>query len=69
MRPGTLERKEMKGTNTFEIWVVMKEACYQHHMGYSFQLAARDLLYTPSNKQNNTKHDLCYASRRALGKK
>ena len=29
------------------------------HMGYSFRLAARVLLYAPSHKQANTYHGLC----------
>ena len=29
-------------------------------MGYSFQLAARDLLYSTSHRQDNTYHILCY---------
>ena len=36
------------------------------HIGYSFRLAARVLLYASSHKQNNTYHGLCYTSRRAL---
>ena len=36
------------------------------HMGYSFQLTARDLLYAPSHRQDSTYHDLCYSSREAL---
>ena len=32
------------------------------HIGYSFQLAARDLLYAPSNRQDSTYHGLCYTS-------
>ena len=30
-----------------------KTRCH-HYMGYSFRLAARNLLYAPSHKQNNT---------------
>ena len=37
-----------------------------HHMGYSFQLAARVLLYAPSHRQDNTYHGLCYTSHGAL---
>ena len=33
-----------------------------HYMGYSFQLTARDLLYAPSDRQDNTYHILCYTS-------
>ena len=36
------------------------------HMGYSFRLAARVLLYTPSHRQDSTYHGLCYTSRGAL---
>ena len=35
------------------------------HMGYSFRLAARVLLYA-SHRQDNTYHSLCYTSRGAL---
>ena len=35
-------------------------------MGYSFRLAARDLLYAPSHKQDSTYHGLDYTSRGAL---
>ena len=36
------------------------------HIGYSFRLTARVLLYAPSLRQDNTYHGLCYTSRRAL---
>ena len=42
-----------------------RETCC-HHMGYSFQLGARVLLYAPSHRQDNTYHGLCYTSRGAL---
>ena len=32
----------------------------------SFRLAARDLLYASSHRQNNTYHGLCYTSRGAM---
>ena len=35
-------------------------------MGYSFQLAARVLLYASSHSQDSTYHGLCYTSRGAL---
>ena len=38
------------------------------HMGYSFRLAARVLLYAPSHRQDSTYHGLCYTSRGALVK-
>ena len=36
------------------------------HIGYSYQLTARVLLYAPSHRQNSTYHGLCYTSRGAL---
>ena len=36
------------------------------HMGYSFRLAARVLLYASSHRQDNTYHSLCCTSRGAL---
>ena len=36
------------------------------HMGYSFRLAARVLLYASSRRQHDTYHCLCYTSRGAL---
>ena len=42
-----------------------EEACC-HHIGYSFWLAARVLLYAPSHRQDSTYHGLCYTSRGAL---
>ena len=36
------------------------------HMGYSFRLAARVLLYASSHRQDNTYHGLCNTSRGAL---
>ena len=34
-----------------------------NHIGYSFRLAARILLYASSHRHDNTYHDLCYTSR------
>ena len=34
--------------------------------GLSFRLAARDLSYAPSQRQDNTYHNLCYTSHGAL---
>ena len=36
------------------------------HIGYSFRLAARVLLYASSHRQDNTYHSLCYTSHGAL---
>ena len=45
------------------ILMVRKETCCRH-IGYSYRLTARVLLYAPSHRQNNTYHGLCYTSRR-----
>ena len=39
----------------------LEESCCRH-MGYSFWLTARVLLYAPSHRQDNTYHGLCYSS-------
>ena len=45
--------------------IVREETCCRH-MGYSFRLAARVLLYASSHRQDNTYHGLCYTSCGAL---
>ena len=47
------------------ILIVRKETC-SRHIGYSFRLTARVLLYAPSHRQDSTYHGLCYTSRGAL---
>ena len=47
------------------ILIVIKETRCRH-IGYSFRLATRVLLYAPSHRQDNTYHGLCYTSRGAL---
>ena len=47
------------------ILIVRKETRCRH-IGYSFRLAARVLLYASSHRQDNTYHGLCYTSRGAL---
>ena len=54
-----------------DIWlriipIVIKETRCRH-IGYSFRLAARVLLYALSHSQDNTYHGLCYTTRGALG--
>ena len=53
-----------------DIWLrtilIVREETRCHHIGYSFRLAARVLLYAPSHRQDSTYHDLCYTSRGAL---
>ena len=38
------------------------------HIGYSFRLTARVLLYVPSHRQDSTYHGLCYTSRGDLAR-
>ena len=47
------------------ILIVTKETRCRH-IGYSFRLAARVILYASSHRQDNTYHGLCYTSRGAL---
>ena len=47
------------------ILIVRKETRYRH-IGYTFRLAPRVLLYAPSHRQDSTYHGLCYTSRGAL---
>ena len=53
-----------------DIWLrttqIAREETRCRHIGYSFRLAARVLLYASSHKQDNTYHGLCYTSRGAL---
>ena len=53
-----------------DIWLrtiqIAREETRCHHMGYSFRLTARVLLYAPSHRQDNTYHSLSYSSRGAL---
>ena len=52
------------------IWLrtilIVREETRCRHIGYSFRLAARVLLYAPSHRQDSTYHGLCYTSRGAL---
>ena len=47
------------------ILIVRKETCCRH-IGYTFWLTARVLLYAPSHRQDSTYHGHCYTSRGAL---
>ena len=53
-----------------DLWLrtiqIAREETRCRHMGYSFRLTARVLLYAPSHRQDNTYHSLCYTSRGAL---
>ena len=53
-----------------DIWLrtilIVRKETRCRHVGYSFRLTARVLLYAPSNRQDSTYHGLCYTSRGAL---
>ena len=53
-----------------DIWLrtilIVKKETRCRHIGYSFRLTARVLLYAPSHRQDNTYHGLCYTMRGAL---
>ena len=53
-----------------DIWLrtilIVREETRCRHIGYSYRLTARVLLYTPSHRQDDTYHGLCYTSRGAL---
>ena len=53
-----------------DIWLrtilIVRNETRCRHIGYSYRLAARVLLYAPSHRQDNTYHGLCYTSSGAL---
>ena len=53
-----------------DIWLrtilIVRKETRCRHMGYSYRLTARVLLYAPSHRQDNTYHGLCYTSHGAL---
>ena len=53
-----------------DIWwrtiLMVRKETRCRHIGYSYRLTARVLLYAPSHRQDNTYHGLCYTSRGAL---
>ena len=53
-----------------DIWLktilIVRKETRCRHIGYSYRLTAKVLLYAPSHRQDNTYHGLCYTSRRAL---
>ena len=53
-----------------DIWLrtilIVRKETRCRHIGYSFRLTARGILYASSHRQDNTYHSLCYASRGAL---
>ena len=50
-----------------DIWLrtilIVRKETRCRHIGYSFRLTARVLLYAPSHRQDSTYHSLCYTSR------
>ena len=53
-----------------DIWLrtilIARKETRCRHIGYSYRLTARVLLYAPSHRQDNTYHGLCYTSHGAL---
>ena len=53
-----------------DIWLrtilIVRKETRCRHIGYSFRLTAKVLLYAPSHRQDNTYHGLCYTRRGAL---
>ena len=66
----THSRHFIYGYMASDIWwrtiLIAREETHCHHIGYSFQLPARVILYASDHRQNNTYHSLCYTSRGAL---
>ena len=60
----------MYGYMASDIWLrtilIVRKETLCRHIGYSYRLTARVLLYAPSHIQDNTYHGLCYTSRGAL---
>ena len=50
-----------------DIWLrtilILRKETRCGHIGYSYRLTARVLLYAPSHREDNTYHGLCYTSR------
>ena len=46
--------------------MIVRKETRCRHIGYSYRLTARVLLYAPSHRQDSTYHGLCYTSRGAL---
>ena len=53
-----------------DIWLrtilIVRKETRCRHIGYSYRLTARIILYAPSYRQDSTHHGLCYTSRGAL---
>ena len=66
----THPRHFIYGYMASDIWIktilIVRKETRCRHIGYSFRLAARVLLYASSHRQENTYHGHCYTSRGAL---
>ena len=53
-----------------DIWLrtilIVRKETRCRHIGYSYRLTARVILYAPFHRQDNTYHGICYTSRAAL---
>ena len=51
-----------------DIWLrtILRKETRCRHIGYSFRLTPRIILYAPFHRQDNTYHEPCYTSRGAL---
>ena len=60
----------INGYMTSDIWLrtilIVRKETRCRHIGYSYRLTARVLLYALSHRQDNTYHGLCYTSCGAL---
>ena len=60
----------INGYMASDIWLrtilIVRKETRCRHIGYSYRVTARDLLYAPSHRQDSTYHSLCYTSRGAL---
>ena len=56
----------MSGMWLRTITIAREETRCRHYMGYSFRIAAKVILYAPSQRQDSTYHGFCYTSRGSL---
>ena len=67
----THSRHFIYGYMASDIWfrtiLIVRKETRCRHIGYSFRLTARVLVYAPSHRQDSKYHGLCYTSCGALG--
>ena len=60
----------INGYMASDIWLrtilIVRKETRCHHIGYSYRLTARVILYAPSHRHDSTYQGLCYTSRGAL---